>query len=65
MRAVAAYRKSGDGELDLHVGDEVEVEERGGEMWRGTVRGRTGRFPGRFMDFHLPQFYIFYHFLSK
>ena len=45
-KVATAYRKAADKEIDLHVGEEVEVYEKKGDYWRGQSRGKIGWFPG-------------------
>ncbi|XP_071963410.1 uncharacterized protein [Antedon mediterranea] len=45
IMVVTAYRGTKDQELDLIVGDEVEVIQKQDDWWEGKIRGRKGWFP--------------------
>jgi hypothetical protein len=54
FKVVAAYRKKSEDQINLHVGDEVKIIKRAGELMKGKARGRIGWFPGEFVDNHMP-----------
>ncbi|XP_033096631.1 uncharacterized protein LOC117100901 isoform X2 [Anneissia japonica] len=45
IEVVTAYRGTKDQELDLIVGDEVQIIQKQDDWWEGKIRGRKGWFP--------------------
>ncbi|XP_064621124.1 uncharacterized protein LOC135484023 [Lineus longissimus] len=49
FKVIAAFRKKSEDQINLHVGDEVKIIEKAGELMKGKSRGRIGWFPAKYV----------------